>query len=79
MFGSYFPANNRYENQKRIVTLSDILRFAEENNSILADDIPVISADTNFELKGSLTDEMCLYIYKMKDTGEEYITAAMYV
>lgn len=74
-----FPKIRRYENQKHIVTLSDILRFMKENNSILRDDISIISVDTDFELKGSLTHEMYLDIFKKKDTGEEYIIAAMYV
>ncbi len=74
-----FPEIKQYENQEHIATLSDILHFAEENNTILTDDIPVISADTNFELGGSLTHETCLHICKNKNTGEEYVIIAMYI
>lgn len=74
-----FPEIKQYENQEHIVTLSDILHFAEKNSTILTDDIPVISADENFELKGSLTREMYLHICKNKDSGEECVIAAMYI
>lgn len=74
-----FPKINRYDNQKHIVTLSDMLCFLEENHLILTDDVPVISADTDFELGGSLTHKIYLNIYKNNDTDEEYVGASMYV
>ena len=74
-----FPEMKQYEDQKHMVTLTDILKCPEKNNALLTDDIPVISADANFELGGSLTHEMYLHICKRKDTGEECVIADMYV
>ena len=74
-----FPNMNQYEDQKRMVTVSDILRLMQEHHLGRTKEIPVISADTNFELKGSLTDNMYLDVYTKKDTNEEYVIADMYV
>ncbi len=66
------PNQHKYDGQEHFDSTSNFMISLNRLAECEINDVPVISPDDNFELKGNLTDSTYLRVYQYKDTGEKY-------